>query len=162
VGYRVCRGDRDEQLAAALRLLRGHREYLVESMDAIAEAGINELDAIQYFHAADKIRDTVVGIAASLALNRAGATKDLPIIAFAQADDGIKVSARSTRELVAQGLDLAAVMQAASAAVGGFGGGHHGAAGATIPSGTEEKFLEIANRMVREQLGGPSRPAEQE
>jgi RecJ-like exonuclease len=162
VGYRVCRGDREEQLAAALRLLRGHREYLVESMDAIAEAGINELDAIQYFHAADKIRDTVVGIAASLALNRAGATKDLPIIAFAQADDGIKVSARSTRELVAQGLDLAAVMQAASAAVGGFGGGHHAAAGATIPPGTEGKFLEIANRMVREQLGGPSRPSDQE
>jgi RecJ-like exonuclease len=83
----------------------------------------------------------------------------LPIIAFAQADDGIKVSARSTRELVAQGLDLAAVMQAASKAVGGFGGGHHAAAGATIPPGTEEKFLEIANRMVREQLGATSRPS---
>jgi hypothetical protein len=26
------------------------------------------------------------------------------------------------------------------------------AAGATIPPGTEEKFLEIANRIVREQL----------
>src|SRR6266566_3164101 len=35
VGYRVCRGDRDDALAEALRLLRGHREYLVESMDAI-------------------------------------------------------------------------------------------------------------------------------
>ena len=142
VGYRVCRGDRDEFLGQALRLLRGHREYLVESMDAI-----------QYFHAADRIRDTVVGIAASLALNREGAAKDLPIIAFATADDGIKVSARTTRDLVARGLDLAAVMQEASKAVGGFGGGHHAAAGATIPPGTEQKFLEIANRIVREQLG---------
>src|SRR5207249_5599928 len=75
-------------------------------MDAIAEAGINTMDAIQYFHAADRIRDTVVGIAASLALNREGAAKDLPIIAFAAADDGIKVSARTTRDLVARGLDL--------------------------------------------------------
>src|SRR5437764_1054626 len=108
VGYRVCRGDREEFLGQALRLLRGHREYLVESMDAIAEAGINTMDAIQYFHAADRIRDTVVGIAASLALNREGAAKDLPIIAFAAADDGIKVSARTTRDLVARGLDLAA------------------------------------------------------
>ena len=153
VGYRVCRGDRDEFLAKALRLLRGHREYLMESMDAIAEAGINQLDAIQYFHAADRIRDTVVGIAASLALNQEGASRDLPIIAFAEADDGIKVSARTTRDLVARGLDLAAVMQEASRAVGGQGGGHHAAAGATIPPGTEQKFLEIANRMVREQLG---------
>ena len=157
VGYRVCRGDREEFLGQALRLLRGHREYLVESMDAIAEAGINTMDAIQYFHAADRIRDTVVGIAASLALNREGAAKDLPIIAFAAADDGIKVSARTTRDLVARGLDLAAVMQEASKAVGGFGGGHHAAAGATIPAGTEQKFLEIANRIVREQLG-PSSP----
>jgi RecJ-like exonuclease len=156
VGYRVCRGDRDEYLAKALKLLRGHREYLMGSMDAIAEAGINQMDAIQYFHAADKIRDTVVGIAASLVLSRENASKDLPIIAFAQADDGIKVSARTTRELVARGLDLAAVMQAASKAVGGHGGGHHAAAGATIPPGTEEKFLEIANRMVHDQLHRPS------
>ena len=152
VGYRVCRGDRDEALAKALKLLRGHREYLVESMDTILEAGINEMDAIQYFHAGDKIRDTVVGIAASMALNQNGATKDLPIIAFAQADDGIKVSGRATRDLVAKGLDLAAIMQAASKAVGGHGGGHHGAAGATIPPGTETAFLEIANRMAKEQM----------
>ena len=156
VAYRVCRGDRDEALAQALRLLRGHREYLMDSMEAIAEAGINELDAIQYFHAADKIRDTVVGIAASMALQRNGTSKDLPIIAFATAEDGIKVSARTTRDLVARGLDLAAIMQEASKAVGGYGGGHHAAAGATIPPGTEQRFLEIANRMVREQLARPT------
>ncbi len=152
VGYRVCRGDREEYLAKALRLLRGHREYLVESMDAILEAGIHEMDAIQYFHAHDTIRDTVVGIAASMALNQNGTSRNLPIIAFANAEDGIKVSGRGTRELVAKGLDLAAIMQAASKAVGGQGGGHHVAAGATIPPGTEDAFLEIANRMVREQL----------
>ena len=147
-------------LAEALRLLRGHREYLVDSMEAVAAAGINQMDAIQYFHAADTIRDTVVGIAASMALNRENATKDLPIFAFANASDGIKVSARTTRELVARGLDLAAVMKAASDAVGGQGGGHHAAAGATIPPGTESKFLEIANRMVRDQIG-PSPKADE-
>ena len=152
VGYRVCRGDRDEYLAKALRLLRGHRAYLVESMETIFEAGIREMDAIQYFHAHDKIRDTVVGIAASMALNQNGARKDRPIIAFADAEDGIKVSGRGTRELVERGLDLAAIMQAAGKAVGGQGGGHHAAAGATIPPGSEPVFLEIANRMVREQL----------
>ena len=152
VGYRVCRGDREEYLAKALKLLRGHREYLVESMEAILETGIWEMDAIQYFHAGDRIRDTVVGIAASMVLNQNGATKDLPIIAFANAEDGIKVSGRATRDLVARGLDLAAVMQAASQAVGGQGGGHHAAAGATIPPGSEQAFLEAANRIVKEQL----------
>ncbi len=159
VGYRVCRGDRDEYLAKALKLLRGHREYLVESMEAVFAAGIKEMDAIQYFDAGDTIRDTVVGIAASMALNQNGASRDLPIIAFAKAEDGIKVSGRATRDLVAKGLDLAAIMQAASKAVGGQGGGHHAAAGATIPPGTEQQFLEIANRMAREQLGRSGDPS---
>src|SRR2546429_8989536 len=126
-------------------------------MEAVAAAGINQMDAIQYFHAADTIRDTVVGIAASMALNRENATKDLPIFAFAQASDGIKVSARTTRELVAQGLDLAEVMKVASGAVGGQGGGHPPAAGATSPPGTEPKFLEIGNRIGRGPTGPPAR-----
>src|SRR2546427_10414555 len=46
VAYAGCRGDRDEALAQALRLLRGPRQCLIGSMEAIAEAGINELDAI--------------------------------------------------------------------------------------------------------------------
>src|SRR6266568_4166633 len=122
-------------------------------------AGSPTRDAKEFgtlMNACGRYDEPVVGIAASLALNQQGATKDLPIIAFAKADDGIKVSARTTRDLVARGLDLAAVMQEASRAVGGHGGGHHAAAGATIPPGTEEKFLEIANRMVREQLGPDS------
>src|SRR5439155_4891757 len=127
VGYRVCRRDRAEYLGQGLGLRRGHREYLMDWMEASEGAGITQMEAVQYFHAADRIRDTVVGIAASMVLNREGASKDLPIIAFAQAEDGIKVSARTTRELVARGLDLTAVMQAASLAVGGQVRGHHGA-----------------------------------
>ena len=153
VGYRVCRGDRDESLGEALSLLRGHRETLVKSLDFIAEVGITPLVSVQYFHAQDRIRDTVVGIAASMALHAPGANLGLPIIAFALADDGVKVSGRGTRELLAQGLDLAAVMSEASRAVGGAGGGHKVAAGATIPPGKEEEFLAIADRMVGEQLG---------
>jgi RecJ-like exonuclease len=62
---------------------------------------------------------------------------------------------RGTRELVARGLDLAAVMREAAKAVGGEGGGHHVAAGATIPPGREDEFLVIVDRMVAEQLGRP-------
>ena len=154
VGYRVCRGDREDALGEALSLLRGHRETLVKSLDFIAEVGITPLMHVQYFHAQDRIRDTVVGIAASMALHAPGANLGLPIIAFALADDGVKVSGRGTRELLAQGLDLAAVMQEASRAVGGQGGGHKVAAGATIPPGSEEEFLRVVDRIVGEQLGG--------
>ena len=153
VGHRVCRGDRGEALEEAFTLLRGHRETLVHSLDFIDEIGIQQMAAIQYFHGADKIRDTVVGIAAGMAYGAPGVNKHLPIIAFANSEDGVKVSARGTRELVAHGLDLAAVMRAAAKSVGGEGGGHHGAAGATIPPGREEEFLVVVDRMVGEQLG---------
>ena len=151
VGYRVCRGDRGEALETALQLLAGHRKHLVSSLEWIETVGLTQLDAIQYFHAQDKIRDTVVGIAAGIALQSSG-NRNMPILAFAYAPDGVKVSARAPRELVARGLDLAAVMQEASRRFGGEGGGHHGAAGATIPRGTEEEFARAVDSLVKKQL----------
>src|SRR5438034_8512244 len=156
VGYRVCRGDRGEALEEAFRLLAGHREHLVSSLDWIEQVGLSRLDAIQYFHAEDKIRDTVVGIAAGIALQASG-NRQMPILAFAFAPDGVKVSARAPRELVARGLDLAAIMRDASKMFGGEGGGHHGAAGATIPRGSEEAFAKAVDGLVKAQLaGGPA------
>jgi len=65
----------------------------------------------------------------------------------------VKVSARGTPSLTRQGLDLSAVMTEASRAVGGDGGGHDVAAGATIPRGEEEAFVEYVDDLVGEQLG---------
>jgi RecJ-like exonuclease len=65
----------------------------------------------------------------------------------------VKVSSRGTHALVRAGLDLSAVMQTASRAVGGDGGGHDVAAGATIPRGEREAFVAEADRIVGEQLG---------
>jgi RecJ-like exonuclease len=45
-------------------------------------------------------------------------------------------------------------MREASRSVGGDGGGHDVAAGATIPAGTEEAFVEAADAIVGTQLGG--------
>jgi RecJ-like exonuclease len=157
VAYRVCRGDRGEALEEAFRLLAGHREHLVSSLDWIEQVGISRLDAIQWFHAEDKIRDTVVGIAAGIALQASG-NRQMPILAFAFAPDGVKVSARAPRELVARGLDLAAIMRDASKRFGGEGGGHHGAAGATIPRGTEMEFAKAVDGLVKAQLSSSPPP----
>jgi len=156
VAYRVCRGDRDEQLTLALELLRAHRGNLVQSLDFIHGIGVTKLTAVQYFHGQDRIKDTVVGITAGMILNSGTVSRDFPIFGFAVAEDGVKVSGRGTRELVKRGLDLAAVMREASKALGGEGGGHHGAAGATIPPGSEMEFLAIADRIVQEQFTGPA------
>ncbi len=157
VGYKVCRGDRSEALESALHLLAGHREHLVASLDWVEEVGLSQLDAVQYFHAEDRIRDTVVGIAAGIALQASG-NRTMPILGFAYAPDGVKVSARAPRELVARVLDLAAIMQEASKKFGGEGGGHHAAAGATIPRGAEQEFAKAVDALVKAQLAGDRRP----
>ncbi|HEY9246256.1 MAG TPA: DHH family phosphoesterase, partial [Candidatus Methanoperedens sp.] len=79
---------------------------------------------------------------------------DKPFITLNEVEDRIKVSARGTRKLVMTGLDLAAVMRESAESVGGIGGGHDVASGASIPKGTEPKFLEVADSMIGRQLAG--------
>jgi RecJ-like exonuclease len=53
-------------------------------------------------------------------------------------------------------------MDEASAAVGGGGGGHDVAAGATIPKGERQAFLEHADRIVGDQLAADDEGADDE
>jgi single-stranded DNA-specific DHH superfamily exonuclease len=78
---------------------------------------------------------------------------DMPFVAVNQVDDIVKVSARGTRALVTKGLDLAFALREASKAVGGEGGGHNVASGASIPPGTEEQFISKVDEIVGQQLG---------
>jgi len=155
VGLAVCLGDRDAALTRARRLLANHRRHLSEGLELVRDLGITKEQNLQWFHARDRIRETIVGIVAGMALGTDTADSNRPIIAFAEADAAdIKVSARGSGPLVGRGLDLSAVMTKAAGAVGGEGGGHDIAAGATIPAGQEEAFLESAGQLVGQQLGG--------
>jgi len=155
VGLAVCLGDRDAALTRARRLLANHRRHLSEGLELVRDLGITKEQNLQWFHARDRIRETIVGIVAGMALGTDTADSNRPIIAFAEADAAdIKVSARGSGPLVGRGLDLSAVMTKAAGAVGGEGGGHDIAAGATIPAGQEEEFLESAGQLVGQQLGG--------
>jgi single-stranded DNA-specific DHH superfamily exonuclease len=77
---------------------------------------------------------------------------DMPFIAVNQVEELVKVSARGTRALVAKGLDLAFALREASADVGGQGGGHNIASGASIPPGTAEEFITKVDEIVGSQL----------
>jgi RecJ-like exonuclease len=68
--------------------------------------------------------------------------------------EGLKVSGRATRALVKRGLNLSHVMKQVTKSIGNgsVGGGHDIAAGATIPIDKKQKFLELAENMVSEQL----------
>jgi RecJ-like exonuclease len=153
VGLKVCLGDRDKFLKEARNLLLGHRANLVEGLQFAREEGIVKRKYLQFFHAGSGIRDTIVGIVANMLLNSEDISNELPLVGFADKLDGeVKVSARATEELVEKGLNLSTAMKHAAAELNGVGGGHNIAAGATIPKGKEEEFLEILESEIKIQL----------
>jgi len=153
IGLNVCLGDRDKDFKKSLNLLRGHRHNLVEGLQFAREEGIFKREYVQFFHAGDGIRDTIVGIVANMLLNSEDTSNDLPIIGFANKDDDqIKASARANQSLVDRGLDLSVVLKTAASKLDGIGGGHSIAAGATIPRGKEEEFLKIVEEEIKNQL----------
>jgi len=154
VGLAVCLGDREGAFDAARELLAEHRRNLSEGIEWVEREGTRKEKHLQWFDAGDEIRETIVGIVAGMAMGADGIDRNTPIVAFADADEGeVKVSARGTNRLVRRGLDLSEAMGEAARAVGGDGGGHTVAAGATIPEGEEEAFIEHADRILGEQLG---------
>ncbi|WP_096390289.1 single-stranded-DNA-specific exonuclease RecJ [Halopenitus persicus] len=154
VGLAVCLGERGAPLERARTLLRNHRRNLSEGLQWVKTEGVVEEDNLQWFDAESRIRETIVGIVAGMAIGSPAVDRSKPIVAFAEKDaEHVKVSGRGSHQLVRRGLDLSAVMREASRAVGGDGGGHDVAAGATIPSGTRREFVERADAIVGEQLG---------
>jgi RecJ-like exonuclease len=152
-------------LGTALLQQDDHRKRLREAIDLVRNdpdfqartrtANGTELRAVRYFHGGDRIEDTIIGIVAGMLLGSPEVPADRPIIAFAMARDGsctVKVSGRGTRDMTRQGLDLSAAMRSASESVGGSGGGHNIAAGATVPEGREDEFLSKIDRIVSLQL----------
>ncbi|MEA3165790.1 MAG: single-stranded-DNA-specific exonuclease, partial [Thermoplasmata archaeon] len=89
-----------------------------------------------------------------MALDGLGLRRDLALLGFAWTPDGkTKVSSRSPYELQARGIDLASALRTAAELFGGQGGGHKGAAGATIPRGCEGAFVDEVDRLVGMQIG---------
>jgi RecJ-like exonuclease len=153
VGLNVCIGDRDKWLKKARNLLQGHRQNLVEGIQFAKEEGIEKRDYVQFFHAGTGIRDTIVGIVANMLLNGEETSNNLPLVGFAETEKGdVKASARGTQELIDRGLDLSIAMRRAARALDGVGGGHNIAAGATIPKGKEEEFLDLLEKEIKSQL----------
>ncbi len=151
-GARICMGDIDA-LKDAEHNRREHRKNISYALSYVKDNHLlRRRKHVQYFDAGSSIRETVVGIVAGMVLSSSEADPHLPILAFAEADDGVKVSARASKELTRNGLDLSKMMCQCAAAVGGFGGGHNVAAGATIPKGMEEVFLDKVEEMMESGL----------
>jgi single-stranded-DNA-specific exonuclease len=152
VGLHICLGDREKYLRQAKNLLQSHRRHLAKGLH-LMEREIVEQEYIQFFHGGSKIKETIVGSITGMFVHSERVRKDLPLIGLVDTDNGeIKVSARASRHLLIQGVNLSQALGKAASALGGQGGGHDIAAGATIPRGTEQEFLGLAEQEIKNQL----------
>lgn len=116
-----------------------------------------EEDNVRYFYAPEsEMAGAISGILMLYLLKQ-----DKPLIGFNVGTNNTKVSSRGSRRQIQKGLNLSIVMRESSKEVGGSGGGHDIAAGAVIPRGKEKQFVEMANRLIGEQLGRTNIDSEQ-
>ncbi len=153
LGLATCLGDRDAAMKEAEDTLSEYRRKIAEYLDWVREGGrIQELENIYSLPAGGGIDDRIIGVVASILLSMAILKRPKPIVAWARAEEGLtKVSARATEEMAGRGIDLGAVMMEAAKAFEGRGGGHDIAAGAFLPEGKENGFLELVDDIVGRQ-----------
>ncbi len=125
------------------------RTGILKGLRRVEEEGVRSMRVLRWFESPDT---TLAGTQAGLSMNYL-LPPDLPVFVFSeQKEEPIKLSARGLLRQVEHGLDLSTACRTAAAAVGGEGGGHRVASGATIPAGTRDRFLNEADRVLAGQL----------
>ena len=161
IGIGLCM--REEGLVEeAKSLYTVFQNKLVSELNRIEGAkgeAMKELPNIYYLYVQEKgITGVLAGIIAEY-INRGK-----PVIVLNRKDGAnehggdTKISARCSKNLVRKGIDLAKALEHAASEVGGYGGGHPVASGASIPEGAEERFITAVDRIIGEQIHHRSSP----
>lgn len=147
VGVALALGD-PRALERARAAEEEWRTGILTGLRRIEVEGVHSMRALQWFESPET---TLAGTQAGLAMNYLLDARR-PVVVGTKTPTALKVSARGTVHLVNQGLDLASALRTAAASVGGEGGGHKVAAGATIAPDKWPAFLDEANRLIEAQL----------
>ncbi len=147
LGIALCLGDK-EAFSRAEDIRKKFDDRLLTYLRKLEADGPFTKDHLQFFYTDEAtLAGSVAGIGMRFFLDQGRPTLGLSVL-----DKITRVSGRGTKELVGKGLDLAVAMREAASEVGGDGGGHDIASGATIPKGTEDKFLGLVDERVGRQL----------
>ncbi len=148
-GVGIAAGMGDERcIQEGARQNRESSKMVVESMLALDQRGLTQMEHIQWFDTSDS---GFTGMLCGIAMQSIG-DHTKPTIGLNQSGDPINISSRGMFGQLDRGIDLAQAMNEACASVGGQGGGHKIAAGGSIPAGTTEQFLQNLDAIIGRQL----------
>lgn len=147
LGFELMSGTEGVE-SEVLALREEHRSLVRSRLIELENNPPEKKEAIQYFYSDEAvINGAVAGIGREYLFDH-----DMPSFGLSISDGKVEISSRGSKELVKNGLNLAEVCRIAAEKVGGRGGGHPIASGATIPEGKDREFLDIADNLVKEQL----------
>ena len=152
LGLSIALGEKDQALDAAVKLQRQYRDQIVKGLEWVKKQGAEQLNSIQYLYSEDKVLKSVMGTIASIGLSVELLDDTKPVLGLSRLHKDIKISGRTTREMVAKGVNLGKALKDSSNNFNGTGGGHDIAAGAMIPYESKDNFLHLVDEMVEYQL----------
>jgi RecJ-like exonuclease len=149
MGIGVAAGLGDKWAVNHAKQLRAeYKQKIRAGLERLENQGLTEMENIQYFfEEIPEFAGTFAGIGMMYFFNQSK-----PVLALTRTEKSIKVSGRGTPLLISAGVDLANGLSEVASELGGTGGGHDIAAGATIPLENEKEFLDRMDKLVGKQL----------
>jgi RecJ-like exonuclease len=153
-GMGVSAGIGDsESLQKGAEIEKESAAMVAEAMCQLDEAGLHEMENIQWFDSTDS---GFTGMLCGIAMQSIG-NPDKPTIGMNRSYDPVNLSSRGMWNQLDAGVDLAVAMREACASVGGEGGGHRIAAGGSVPADKADEFLKNLDAIVGKQKLSASR-----
>ena len=151
LGLAICLDDKTAW-SDAIIVEKEYKQKILEGLQLLEHGGIHETTGMRYFYSnSSSLGGVIAGIAMNYVFDE---KKPLFSLARKETDDEVHVSCRGNQKLVEQGLDLGSAMKTIAAELGGYGGGHKIAAGATIAFDKEKEFLEKVDTILVQQMKG--------
>ena len=139
-------GARGEILLKAIDVAGQYRSLLAKAFKCVREENIvkeKEICVLADFRSKDFLNERISGALASLLLPYVKGDKILLVLV--DSPEGIKVSARRKEN---PAIHLGELMAKAAGQVGGVGGGHESAGGATVPTDKIDAFIDFVEKYV--------------
>ncbi|MEM0492363.1 MAG: DHH family phosphoesterase [Candidatus Thermoplasmatota archaeon] len=152
-GYRglalsLCFNNETVLMEEAKRVEKEYKSRILSTLLSLEDNGLYETDNMCYFYSDDS---SLGGVIAGIFINYiTGGRK--PVFAISRKPDEVHISCRGTVSLVKNGLDLGSALKTITTTMGGYGGGHKVAAGATINPDKEKDFLLMVDSIIGQQM----------
>ena len=157
LGVAICLGVRGRVLESAEEASREYSAKIRDSLNKVLNVpgAVARHGNLVVIRGEGIIDANLLSPVANMLSNSLMMTEDSLLLAFAdQTEDTLKVSARAPETLVRRGISAGNIMAASASRLGGQGGGHPVAAGASIPKKQLQKFIELVMEQYERAASG--------